>query len=173
MKKSIIIFVTFVFIICLFVFGVFITTKQKQEIQNLKSEIQQQNNLIRELNKKQNETDKKRLSEEEKFIQKCLNENYTTIGMSDCMYKAIDKWNKKIDKNLLLLKNTLSEDDYKLLKISQQKWIEYKNSQWQLFESVLNKQTGTIYHNILSADKADLVKQRADMLNGLYFELKK
>ena len=71
----------------------------------------------------------------------------------------------------MLLKDTLPEDKYKLLQISQEKWEEYKNAQWHLLEATLGEKAGTMYINILSGDKADVVEKRAKDLSGFYFEL--
>ena len=101
------------------------------------------------------------------------NANYTTIGMTTCVNDATERWNKKIDSNIMLLKKFLSVEDYNLLEQSQQKWIEYKNVQWAFLESVYSKQDGTIYSNILSSNKSEIIEQRAQTLNGLLFELNK
>lgn len=103
--------------------------------------------------------------------QKCMkNANYTTTGMSECSYKAMDMWFKEIDKYLDLLKTVTSEEEYSNILKAQENWKKYQESEFVAISIIINKQ-GTISQNILSGCETGLVKQRAVDLRNLYERL--
>jgi len=103
-----------------------------------------------------------------KHVQECMKQkNYTTIGMSECVYNSTTAWNKEIDNSLVFLENRLTKEQYRLLKQSQIKWEEYKDAQWQALSSIYNTKQGTLYINILAAEKVKIVESRAKNLNSI------
>ena len=162
-----------IILILLLCFNAYIFWKQNKQLKSLTIQLSEQKRIIAGLKEEKNNIMPEAESHPiEKAVQNCMKqEDYTTAGMSKCVDASINDWNKEIDKYLLLLKDTLPEDKYKLLQISQEKWEEYKNAQWQLLEATLSEKDGTMYINILSGDKADVVEKRAKDLSGFYFEL--
>ena len=162
-----------IILILLLCFNAYIFWKQNKQLKSLTIQLSEQKRLIADLKEEKNNImPEAGIHPIEKDVQNCMKkEDYTTAGMSKCVDNSINDWNKEIDKYLSLLKDTLPEDKYKLLQISQEKWEEYKNAQWQLLEATLSEKDGTMYINILSGDKADVVEKRAKDLSGFYFEL--
>lgn len=100
--------------------------------------------------------------------QECMKKvGYTTTGMSECSYKAMDMWFKEIDKYLGLLKTVTSEEDYSNILKAQEDWKKYQESEFVALSIIMNKQ-GTIFQNILSGKERGLVKQRALDLRNFY-----
>lgn len=172
MKNKILISVLIILILIL-CFNSYIVFKQNKQLKSLEIQLSEQERVIAGLKQEKNNiTFDAGIHPIEKAVQDCMQkEDYTTAGMSKCVDDSINDWYKEIDKYLLLLKDTLPEDKYKLLQISQERWEEYKNAQWHLLEAALGEKAGTIYINILSGDKADVVEKRAKDLSGFYFEL--
>ena len=162
-----------IILILLLCFNAYIFWKQNKQLKSLTIQLSEQKRLIADLKEEKNNImPEAGIHPIEKDVQNCMKkEDYTTAGMSKCVDNSINDWNKEIDKYLSLLKDTLPEDKYKLLQISQEKWEEYKKAQWQLLEATLSEKDGTMYINILSGDKADVVEKRAKDLSGFYFEL--
>ena len=97
----------------------------------------------------------------------CISKEYSTQGIDECTFKAIDAWNKEIDKYLALLKNITSKEDYENIQLSQQKWESYKNSEIIVYGLIQQKQ-GTMFQNISTGFQKNLIKQRALNLKSLY-----
>lgn len=105
----------------------------------------------------------------EKKVQNCMKEkHYTTVGMSQCVNESVSDWNNEIDRVMLLFQSKLTKEQYTLLQSSQSQWVKYKNAEWLALNSILNSKSGTIYTNILSGFKADVVEQRARDISELY-----
>lgn len=172
MKNKILISVLTILILVLCL-SAYIVWKQNKQLKSLTIQLSEQKRIIAGLKEEKNNImPEAGIHPIEKDVQNCMKkEDYTTAGMSKCVDNSINDWNKEIDKYLSLLKDTLPEDKYKLLQISQEKWEEYKKAQWQLLDVALSEKDGTMYINILSGDKADVVEKRAKDLSGFYFEL--
>ena len=100
--------------------------------------------------------------------QKCMKKaDYTTTGMTECSYKAMDMWFKEIDKYLGLLKTVTSEKEYANILKAQENWKKYQESEFVSISIIIDKQ-GTIFQNILSGKECGLVKQRALDLRNFY-----
>ncbi len=151
----------------------FIIFEQNKQLKSLKIQLAEQEKTVTDLKQeKQNLTSQTEVHPIEKAVQECMKkENYTTTGMLKCVDESINDWNKEIDKYLLLLKETLPKEQYDLLEISQNKWEEYQKAQWTFLNSAIIEKQGTMYINVLSGDRADVVEKRAKDLSGLYFEL--
>ena len=166
MKKIIPTIIFSFVILCMTVFCFVALSTKNKEIEALKQTINKQKETITQLEKTNANN-----PVEEKTLQECMkNENYKTIGMTNCINEASGRWNKKIDNNIMSLKKVLPAETYHLLEKSQQKWIEYRDAQWAFLDNFYSQKDGTIYSNILSADKSEIVKHRAQELDELYFE---
>lgn len=172
MKNSILI-LTIIFLSGLLCFSLFTAVKQDKELKLLQSKLSEQEQSIAGLKQEQESfTSKAEIHPIEKAVQECMKkEDYTTVGMSKCVDDSINDWNKEIDKYLSLFKETLPEEQYDLLKNSQNKWEDYKKAQWAFFNAAISEKQGTMYINVLSGDRAGVVEKRAKDLSGLFFEL--
>ena len=143
MKKSVIVFIiTVVALLTLVVGEGFYIVKYRTGIskfQNEISDLQTLNNNLRseilelkssELNLENENISLKDVQGENHPInirqQECMKkQNYTTAAMADCTYTALDEWSKEIDTQIVLLKQYMTPQQYKLLVDSQNKWKEY------------------------------------------------
>ncbi len=172
MKKKIQILVLIILLLVI-ILGLFVIQKQKEQLKYLEFELSEKNRVIENLREEKNNLPPEaEVHPIEKALEDCLKkEAYTTAGMSKCVDDSRNEWNKEIDKYLTLLKDALPEDKYNLLQTSQEKWEEYKEAEWNLLEKTLQEKDGTMYVNIISGDKANIVEKRAKDLSELYFEL--
>lgn len=156
------------------------------QVKKLNTEISKLNNTISEIS-----SEKGTLSEDKDFaqkqyqelkstkkkselidaeIQECMNScNYTTACMNNCVYDAIPKWEKEIDKNIKLLEKVMNKEQITLLNDSQNKWIIYKNAQQKLNSETIGTMMGTMYTNILASEQKYIIERRAKELDGLYY----
>ena len=172
MKKKIQILVLIILLLVI-ILGLFVIQKQKEQLKYLEFELSEKDRVIENLREEKNNLPPEaEVHPIEKALEDCLKkEDYTTAGMSKCVDDSRNEWNKEIDKYLTLLKDALPEDKYNLLQTSQEKWEEYKEAEWNLLEKTLQEKDGTMYVNIISGDKANIVEKRAKDLSELYFEL--
>ena len=104
--------------------------------------------------------------------QKCMKKaDYTTTGMTECSYKAMDMWFKEIDKYLGLLKTITTEEDYTNILKAQENWKKYQEAEFVALSPIMNKQ-GTMFQNVAVGNKTNVVKERALELKELYDTLK-
>ena len=187
MKKLIIVFIISIAILLTLVVGEgFYITKCRNSISKFKNEIstlQGQNENLRSENlelssfKSDLESDnnqmKNALGEEHPIYQKqqeCMKkQNYTTAAMANCTYTASDEWAKEIDTNIVLLKQYMTTQQYKLLVDSQNKWKEYEKAESKLYKETIGSFVGTMFVPTLAGMQEDIVKQRASDLSSLYY----
>ncbi|MEI7596039.1 MAG: lysozyme inhibitor LprI family protein [Bacteroidota bacterium] len=107
-------------------------------------------------------------------LQKCLDStaNQTTVGMIDCTRRAMDAWDSELNKYYKQLMNILSEEEKEKLKLAQQKWLLYRDTEISLAGTVFNNLQGTIWRIVAAERQMDIVKQRALGLKSYYETLK-
>lgn len=91
--------------------------------------------------------------------------------MNNDVIQSIDFWNKEIEKNLFLLKNITSKEDFDKIMEAQKQWEIYKNNEFIVCNLIRNKQ-GTMFQNVAINFECELVKTRALELEKLYKSLK-
>lgn len=186
MKKSVIVFIiTVVALLTLVVGEGFYIVKYRTGIskfQNEISDLQTLNNNLRseilelkssELNLENENISLKDIQGENHPInirqQECMKkQNYTTAAMADCTYTALDEWSKEIDTQIVLLKQYMTPQQYKLLVDSQNKWKEYEKAERKLLVETIGTFVGTMYIVTLVGKQENIVEQRAVNLSGLY-----
>lgn len=147
--------------------------KQEKYIKSLEKTLYKKDKVVSDSKQQlDNSNIKPELHPIEKAVQDCMQkENYSTFGMSGCVDESVNDWNKEINKYIAQLKEILPDEKYEFLKNSQKEWTDYKDAEWALLEVTIGEKTGSIYVNILSADKSAVLEKRAKDLSGLYFEL--
>ena len=103
----------------------------------------------------------------DKMEEICLSNKSSTQEMNECTFKAINAWNKEIEKYLVLLKNITSKDDFENIQISQKNWEKFRDSEIVVYNLIQQKE-GTMFQNISTGFKRELIKQRAIELKSLY-----
>ncbi|MEE3350087.1 MAG: lysozyme inhibitor LprI family protein [Candidatus Gastranaerophilaceae bacterium] len=187
MKKSVIVFIiTVVALLTLVVGEGFYIVKCRTGIsksQNEISDLQTLNNNLRseilelkssELNLENENISLKDIQGENHPInirqQECMKkQNYTTAAMADCTYTALDEWSKEIDTQIVLLKQYMTPQQYKLLVDSQNKWKEYEKAERKLLVETIGTFVGTMYIPTLAGMQEAIVEQRARDLSSLYY----
>ena len=96
-------------------------------------------------------------------LQNCLDssENYTTKGMTDCVIRATEKWDKELNKNYQELLKLLTVEQKEKLKISQIKWIEFRDKELEFSNQLYNDMGGTMWIPIAAETKLEITKKRA------------
>lgn len=176
--RKLIIFQIFVIIVLMIttICGLVGCKKYKSEINKLNEQIEHVNNdlfLYKSANKElENKIklfeDKSPKNPIDTREQRCISKDYSTAGMNNCVYKATKEWHQEINNNILLLKNNMSEEQYKLLIDSQNKWQQYEEAQRVLLNATIGIKVGSIYTNILAGVKNEIVKRRAEDLFEIY-----
>ena len=103
----------------------------------------------------------------DKIEENCLSNKSSTQEMNECTFKAMDAWNKEIEKYLALLKHITSKDDFENIQLSQKNWEIYRDSEVIVYNLIQQKE-GTMYQNVSAGFKRELIKQRAIELKSLY-----
>ncbi|DAA95810.1 TPA: hypothetical protein CPT80_06805 [Candidatus Gastranaerophilales bacterium HUM_9] len=97
--------------------------------------------------------------------------NFSNQSMNNDVIQSINFWDKEIKKNLLLLKNITSKEDYDKIMESQKQWEIYKNNEFIVYNLIQKKQ-GTMFQSLAINFECELVKTRALELRHLYHSLK-
>ena len=97
--------------------------------------------------------------------------NFSNQSMNNDVIQSIDFWNKEIEKNLFLLKNITSKEDFDKIMEAQKQWEIYKNDEFIVYNLIRNKQ-GTMFQSLAINFECELVKTRALELEKLYKSLK-
>lgn len=106
--------------------------------------------------------------------EKCLKKADSNADMRNCAYDAMDAWFAVIEKDLAVLKKILSSEKYEAIVKSQKQWKKYQEEEFDANNLVVLNKGGTFYHVVSVGQKANIVKERALLLNSyvnLYSEL--
>ena len=103
----------------------------------------------------------------DKMEEICLSNKSSTQEINECTFKAMDAWNKEIEKYLALLKNINSKDDFENIQISQKNWEKFRDSEIIVY-NLIQQNEGTMFQNVSTGFKRELIKQRAIELKSLY-----
>lgn len=103
----------------------------------------------------------------DKFKEDCVSKDYTTAGMTNCIYEAEKKWDVELNKYYELLKGILNKEAQQALRDAQRKWIKYRDAQF-IYIDKKYPELGTMYINMRAADRKEVVRQRALELKSEY-----
>ncbi|MFW5785397.1 MAG: lysozyme inhibitor LprI family protein [Chitinispirillaceae bacterium] len=62
-------------------------------------------------------------------LDSCLQADPSTFGMVECMIKATQRWDEKLNEVYKELMSVLTDSEKKKLRDSQRKWIEFKDNE--------------------------------------------
>ncbi len=97
-----------------------------------------------------------------------FNETNSTIDMNNWILESTDKWEREIDKNIELLKQVTTTEQYKLLQKSQKEWEEYKTAQYKFLDEVFSNPGGNAWYTMHLLYRLKLIEDRAGILHSLY-----
>lgn len=96
-------------------------------------------------------------------LQYCLDstENSTTTGMTTCMVKATQKWDKELNKNYDDLLSLLTQEQKEKFRIAQKKWMKYRDTEIEFSNQLYYDMQGTMWMIVAAEKKLELTKKRA------------
>ena len=94
----------------------------------------------------------------------CINNTSDTHIMNKCTYTAMVAWENEINDALLNLRS-INKENYKKIIHSQKYWEKYKDSEFRAIDAFCSNVDGTMYKNVSTGLKKDIVKRRAIQLN--------
>jgi len=95
------------------------------------------------------------------FLEKCVESDFSTSGMTNCALKAIEMWDKEMNKTYKELMKKLPEKQRAFLKQSQIQWIKFRDAESDFTSKYYSGFEGTMWQNILVGEKVNIVKERA------------
>lgn len=150
----------------------FVISDKNKEIQNEKSSYANKIDALKEKSEKQEAVEPEKHPIDIK-VEKCMEGcNYTTSCMTNCVYGSINDWEQISKESLQELKEAMDNEQYELLLDSQNLWEKHKEAEIKFLNATVGSLQGSIYSNILSAQIADIYKQRAQNLSGILYLLK-
>ncbi len=111
----------------------------------------------------------------ERMMVKCMDADYSTMGMNTAVYEAAAKYDALMNKYYKLLSAKLQPADRPALIAAQKSWLAFRDNEVKLYQ-MLRKDNysggGTIQSNFMSAQYLDIVKTRTltlfEYYSGLY-----
>lgn len=97
----------------------------------------------------------------DKALEACLDKDSTTAGMTNCIGKAYEKWDKELNRIYAELMKKLSPEGKVNLKDAQLQWLKFRDSEFKLQDSIYSTLEGTMYIPMRASDRMELVKKRA------------
>ena len=105
-------------------------------------------------------------------LSKCLksSEGSTTVGMCNCTYEALDKWDKKLNVVYKKLLATVDTSTKQKLIDTQRQWLKFKESEINLIDATYGNQDGTMWL-IVRAEKVMVITKEGNCIrrNSFYF----
>jgi uncharacterized protein YecT (DUF1311 family) len=98
-----------------------------------------------------------------------VTKDWTTAGMNNATYQAMKMWEEEMNKYYNLLMDILDDDRKELLRVSQDNWIAFKDSEFKVIGTIYPSM-GTMWSNIRTSDMRGLIKERALTLKFYYEE---
>jgi len=95
------------------------------------------------------------------WMEKCIASDSTTAGMTECALKAMEMWDREMNKIYKELLKKLPEKQRVLLKQSQIQWIKFRDAESNFATEFYGGFDGTIWRNISAGEKLNIVKERA------------
>ena len=100
------------------------------------------------------------------WLDTCLNNNPTTVGMVDCGQQAYQMWVRELNSQYQAVRNVLDQYGKETLQKSQRAWLAYRDAEFQTIEMLYTTLEGTMWRPILQIQKINVVKERTLMLKS-------
>jgi len=108
----------------------------------------------------------------DKHIDECMaKQNYSPIIMHECVYEGEKMWLKEINRLEGEISKNLSPEALKIFNKSKEHWLEYYKFEEELMHKTLYSKDGLINVQFARGFMFDLVKNRAQILDGFYHDL--
>jgi uncharacterized protein YecT (DUF1311 family) len=107
----------------------------------------------------------------EQQLQKCIDKDSTTAGMTNCQEQAYENWDRELNKVYAELMKKLPSDAKETLKDAQTAWLKFRDSEFVLIDKIYAQLQGTMYIPMRVADRTQIVEDRVIALRGFLFDL--
>lgn len=97
----------------------------------------------------------------DKALGACIDKDSSTAGMSDCIGKAYESWDRELNKNYNKLSEMLRAKERQALKAAQLEWLKYRDAEFKLIDALYDTKEGTMYISMRAEDRLRIVKKRA------------
>ncbi len=108
----------------------------------------------------------------DKALETCIDKDSSTAGMTRCADKALEMWDKELNRAYNELSAKLDPKGKQSLKAAQMDWIKYRDSEYGLIDLVYSGLQGTMYIPMRIEARTDIVRKRAVALKD-YIDLLK
>jgi uncharacterized protein YecT (DUF1311 family) len=108
----------------------------------------------------------------DRALEACITRDSTTAGMTKCADKALEMWDKELNRVYNDLAAKLDPKGKQSLKTAQIDWIKFRDSEYGLIDFVYSRMEGTMYIPMRVEARADVVRKRAVALKD-YLDLLK
>lgn len=98
----------------------------------------------------------------------CISKTSSTADMLKCTAIAYDAWDKEMNKYYNLLMKKLSTEQKSELLRSQKSWLAFRDNSFTFINNSIREKQGTMYLNVASGHRREIVKQRALQLKEYY-----
>ena len=184
MKKLIIVLISIFLLLSSFALGfyvkkhiddkkIFVLSIEKNNLQIVNKDlIRQIKNLEHQISEYNNQ---KEDNKEEEYkhpidieLEKCV-ESTNPYLYSDCAIENEKAWDKEIQKQLKNLKDIMNKDEYTIIINSQNDWNKSFNSSKIAINKFISERDGTVNQTLGFSSIANLKKQRALLLEQIYY----
>lgn len=104
----------------------------------------------------------------DKAEEACISKTSSTDAMLKCTAIAYDAWDKEMNKYYNLLMKKLSPEQKSELLKTQKSWLVFRDNSFTFINNSIREKQGTMYLNVASGERREIVKQRALQLKEYY-----
>ena len=98
------------------------------------------------------------------WLSDCLEKDPSTTGVNACLGQAFEKWDYELNRVYRELNGRLSAEAKAVLRETQRAWIAFRDRELAFLARFYGGLDGTMYRNMLAADRVELVRRRAQEL---------
>lgn len=108
----------------------------------------------------------------DKALGACIDKDSSTAGMTNCADKALESWDRELNRVYNELARKMDPKDKQALKAAQTEWIKYRDVEYVLIDSIYSHLEGTMYIPMRVEARTRIVRERALVVNH-YLDLLK
>jgi uncharacterized protein YecT (DUF1311 family) len=97
----------------------------------------------------------------ERALEACIDKDSSTAGMTNCADKALESWDKELNRVYNELARKLDPEGKLALKAAQSEWIKYRDSEYGLIDAVYYHMEGTMYIPMRVEARTRIVRERS------------
>jgi len=103
-------------------------------------------------------------------LAECMVKDDTTAGMTHCLFAACEMWDGELNRIYKELWGRLQPEGRAALKTAQSEWLQYRDLEFILIDSIYAGFEGTMYTPMRVEDRMNIVKNRVMELKS-YIDL--